>query len=90
MLGTIHCIVLDSQLTALDSILTAPPTAELEPLRDGKLAQTDEEDMVCTCTIKSKLPFCSETELARECHMPSWPSTAGCASPVAAAPTQCS
>lgn len=33
------------KLTSLSSILTAPPTAELEPLQDGKLAQTDEQDM---------------------------------------------
>ena len=32
-------------LSALDSILSAPPTAELEPLVEGKLAQTDEQDM---------------------------------------------
>lgn len=32
-------------LPALDSILSAPPTAELEPLVEGKLAQTDEQDM---------------------------------------------
>jgi len=32
-------------LTALDSILSAPPTAELEPLVEGRLAQTDEQDM---------------------------------------------
>jgi len=32
-------------LSALDSILNAPPTAELEPLVEGKLAQTDEQDM---------------------------------------------
>ncbi len=33
-------------LPALDSVLGAPPTAELEPLRDdGRIAQTDEEDM---------------------------------------------
>ena len=59
--GTTALYSIDSQLTALDSILTAPPTAELEPLRDGKLAQTDEEDMVCTCIIKSTLPYCSKT-----------------------------
>eukprot|EP00095_Tigriopus_kingsejongensis_P002439 snap_masked-scaffold380_size190731-processed-gene-0.11 protein:Tk02439 transcript:snap_masked-scaffold380_size190731-processed-gene-0.11-mRNA-1 annotation:"glutamine-dependent nad(+) synthetase" len=35
-------------LSALDSILTAPPTAELEPLQDGQLAQTDEQDMGMT------------------------------------------
>lgn len=27
------------------SILGAPPTAELEPLLDGQIAQTDEQDM---------------------------------------------
>merc|ERR1719433_1239807 len=32
-------------LSALDSILSAPPTAELEPLQDGQIAQTDEQDM---------------------------------------------
>jgi len=32
-------------LSVLDSILSAPPTAELEPLVEGKLAQTDEQDM---------------------------------------------
>ncbi len=32
----------------LQEILGAPPTAELEPLNDGKLAQTDEEDMGMT------------------------------------------
>ncbi|XP_067676851.1 glutamine-dependent NAD(+) synthetase-like isoform X1 [Haliotis asinina] len=33
------------KLTALASILNAPPTAELEPLTNGQIAQTDEEDM---------------------------------------------
>jgi len=32
-------------LPVLESILSAPPTAELEPLVEGKLAQTDEQDM---------------------------------------------
>lgn len=32
-------------LPVLGDILGAPPTAELEPLKDGKLAQTDEADM---------------------------------------------
>ncbi|XP_061434893.1 glutamine-dependent NAD(+) synthetase [Lethenteron reissneri] len=32
-------------ITALTSILEAPPTAELEPLADGHTTQTDEEDM---------------------------------------------
>ena len=35
-------------LASLDGILSAPPTAELEPLQDGKLAQTDEQDMGMT------------------------------------------
>lgn len=29
------------------SILEAPPTAELEPLKDGQLVQTDEVDGGC-------------------------------------------
>ncbi|XP_068594886.1 glutamine-dependent NAD(+) synthetase-like [Brachionichthys hirsutus] len=33
------------QLTSLRPILVAPPTAELEPLKDGQVSQTDEEDM---------------------------------------------
>ncbi|XP_059088521.1 glutamine-dependent NAD(+) synthetase-like [Tigriopus californicus] len=32
-------------LPALDSILSAQPTAELEPLHEGQIAQTDEQDM---------------------------------------------
>ncbi|XP_056383569.1 glutamine-dependent NAD(+) synthetase isoform X3 [Hyla sarda] len=36
------------QLTALTSILSAPPTAELEPLTDGQVSQTDEDDMGMT------------------------------------------
>jgi len=35
-------------LSALEGIMGAPPTAELEPLQDGKLAQTDEQDMGMT------------------------------------------
>ncbi|XP_043225534.1 glutamine-dependent NAD(+) synthetase-like [Amphibalanus amphitrite] len=35
-------------LPSLDGILEAPPTAELEPLADGRLAQTDEQDMGMT------------------------------------------
>ncbi|KAL5010219.1 hypothetical protein ScPMuIL_012524 [Solemya velum] len=34
--------------TSLQSIYQAPPTAELEPLSEGSLAQTDEEDMGMT------------------------------------------
>ncbi|KAM3876874.1 glutamine-dependent NAD(+) synthetase [Diretmus argenteus] len=36
------------QLTTLKGILAAPPTAELEPLIDGQVAQTDEADMGMT------------------------------------------
>ncbi|XP_031704094.1 glutamine-dependent NAD(+) synthetase [Anarrhichthys ocellatus] len=36
------------QLTALRGILSAPPTAELEPLTDGQVSQTDEADMGMT------------------------------------------
>uniref|UniRef100_A0A8B9LM27 Glutamine-dependent NAD(+) synthetase n=1 Tax=Astyanax mexicanus TaxID=7994 RepID=A0A8B9LM27_ASTMX len=36
------------QLTALKSILAAPPTAELEPLTEGQVSQTDEADMGMT------------------------------------------
>ncbi|XP_035219009.1 glutamine-dependent NAD(+) synthetase-like [Stegodyphus dumicola] len=35
-------------LPTLSEILLSPPTAELEPLSDGKIAQTDEEDMGMT------------------------------------------
>ncbi|XP_041351299.1 glutamine-dependent NAD(+) synthetase-like [Gigantopelta aegis] len=34
--------------TSLVGILEAPPTAELEPLADGQIAQTDEQDMGMT------------------------------------------
>uniref|UniRef100_A0A8C8H7G0 NAD/GMP synthase domain-containing protein n=1 Tax=Oncorhynchus tshawytscha TaxID=74940 RepID=A0A8C8H7G0_ONCTS len=36
------------QLTALRSIMAAPPTAELEPLTDGQVSQTDEPDIGMT------------------------------------------
>ncbi|KAM9461505.1 glutamine-dependent NAD(+) synthetase isoform 2-T2 [Clarias gariepinus] len=36
------------QLSALKSIVAAPPTAELEPLADGQVSQTDEADMGMT------------------------------------------
>lgn len=35
-------------ISALSSILEAPPTAELEPLQAGQLAQLDEVDMGMT------------------------------------------
>uniref|UniRef100_A0A8B9S2A7 Glutamine-dependent NAD(+) synthetase n=1 Tax=Apteryx owenii TaxID=8824 RepID=A0A8B9S2A7_APTOW len=42
-----YCIE-NFQLTSLRSIMSAPPTAELEPLVDGQLSQTDEADMGMT------------------------------------------
>ncbi|KAM8939710.1 glutamine-dependent NAD(+) synthetase [Pelodytes ibericus] len=36
------------QISGLISILSAPPTAELEPLTDGKVSQNDEDDMGMT------------------------------------------
>ncbi|XP_059153927.1 glutamine-dependent NAD(+) synthetase-like [Physella acuta] len=36
------------KFSSLEKINSAPPTAELEPLEDGRLAQTDEEDMGMT------------------------------------------
>lgn len=35
-------------LAIIGDIVVAPPTAELEPLKDGQLAQTDEQDMGMT------------------------------------------
>ncbi|XP_061526589.1 glutamine-dependent NAD(+) synthetase isoform X2 [Phycodurus eques] len=43
----LYCVA-QFQLTALRSILAAPPTAELEPLTDGEVSQTDEADMGMT------------------------------------------
>ncbi|XP_078271653.1 glutamine-dependent NAD(+) synthetase isoform X2 [Rhinoraja longicauda] len=42
-----YCIE-NFQLTALRSIMSAPPTAELEPLAEGQITQTDEADMGMT------------------------------------------
>ncbi|GCC21503.1 hypothetical protein chiPu_0019975, partial [Chiloscyllium punctatum] len=44
-----YCIE-NFQLTALRSIMSAPPTAELEPLSEGQTSQTDEADMGMTYT----------------------------------------
>lgn len=41
-------------LPVLTEIIAAPPTAELEPLQDGQLAQTDEQDMGMTYTELSE------------------------------------
>ncbi|XP_073514933.1 glutamine-dependent NAD(+) synthetase isoform X1 [Phyllobates terribilis] len=46
--GFIQYCIDSFQLTALTSILSAPPTAELEPLTDGQVSQTDEDDMGMT------------------------------------------
>ncbi|XP_040266065.1 glutamine-dependent NAD(+) synthetase [Bufo bufo] len=46
--GFIQYCIDSFQLTALTSILSAPPTAELEPLKDGQVSQTDEDDMGMT------------------------------------------
>lgn len=35
-------------LSIIGDIVAAPPTAELEPLKNGQLAQTDEQDMGMT------------------------------------------
>ncbi|XP_041844861.1 glutamine-dependent NAD(+) synthetase [Melanotaenia boesemani] len=43
----LHCAE-QFQLPALRGILAAPPTAELEPLTDGQVSQTDEADMGMT------------------------------------------
>ncbi|MGH0159732.1 UNVERIFIED_CONTAM: hypothetical protein FKN15_037672 [Acipenser sinensis] len=42
-----YCIE-NFNLTALRSIMSAPPTAELEPLSEGQIQQTDEADMGMT------------------------------------------
>lgn len=36
------------KMPIIADIINAPPTAELEPLKQGNLAQTDEEDMGMT------------------------------------------
>lgn len=36
------------KIPVIGEIVAAPPTAELEPLKEGQLAQTDEEDMGMT------------------------------------------
>ena len=40
--------ILHVSLSALDDVLNAAPTAELEPLSEGQIAQTDEVDMGMT------------------------------------------
>ena len=42
-LWALSCYLETMNLSALTGILSAPPTAELEPLKDGRLAQTDEQ-----------------------------------------------
>lgn len=43
----LYCIK-EFDLSSLQNIYGAPPTAELEPLEDGQITQTDEEDMGMT------------------------------------------
>lgn len=40
--------LVEFNVPVLSEIISAPPTAELEPLKDGQLAQTDEQDMGMT------------------------------------------
>lgn len=44
----IDCFRTKYNIPAIDQILEAQPTAELEPLQDGQLAQLDEVDMGMT------------------------------------------
>lgn len=44
----LNYMMLKYNYTTLGKILSAPPTAELEPLVDGQIAQTDEADMGMT------------------------------------------
>lgn len=44
----LHYMKQKFEIAVIGEIIDAPPTAELEPLKDGKLAQTDEEDMGMT------------------------------------------
>jgi NAD+ synthase (glutamine-hydrolysing) len=44
----LHYAMEKFNLPILGEIISAPPTAELEPLHDGQLAQTDEQDMGMT------------------------------------------
>ena len=40
-------------------MVAAPPSAELEPLREGQEAQTDEQDMGMTYEVGTDPLFCS-------------------------------
>lgn len=40
--GSVICVTSESDSMCSSSILSAPPTAELEPLTDGQVSQTDE------------------------------------------------
>lgn len=39
--------------TELRGVVAAPPSAELEPIREGEEAQTDEQDMGMTYDVSS-------------------------------------
>ena len=55
-------------LSALDDIMAAPPTAELEPLSEGgALAQTDEQDMGSGVQAAILNP---DTRDSASCHYP--------------------
>ena len=41
-------------------MVSAPPSAELEPLREGTAAQTDEQDMGMTYEVNSKADHSKE------------------------------
>ena len=53
-------------LSALNDILNARPTAELEPLSDGQIVQDDEEDMG-TYTVSHIEMFFSKQEKNTDC-----------------------
>ena len=41
----------------LRSVVAAPPSAELEPIREGQDAQTDEQDMGMTYDVSHRLGY---------------------------------
>ena len=49
----------DLGYSELRSIVAAPPSAELEPIREGEEAQTDEQDMGMTYDVSSLISTCT-------------------------------
>ena len=49
----------------LRSVVAAPPSAELEPIREGEEAQTDEQDMGMTYDVSypANLPCCATLQI---------------------------